>query len=69
MRRNDLREKLKRIEGKLAEVLDEKDFSRFKEGYMMNRIASKPLYEDDNSIQEASASFAAKDAEKKSKKA
>jgi hypothetical protein len=50
MRRNDLREKLKRIEGKLAEVLDEKDFSRFKEGYMMNRIASKPLYEDDNSI-------------------
>jgi len=46
-RRNELREKLKRIESKLAEVLEEKDFSRFKEGYLMNRIASKPGYEED----------------------
>ena len=68
-RRNELREKLKRIEGKIQEVLDEKDFSRFKEGYIMNRVASKPIYEEDQSIQEAAASFAAKDAEKKSKKA
>lgn len=68
-RRNELREKMKRIETRLQEVMDEKDFSRFKEGYVMNRVPSKPLYEDDQSIQEAAASFAAKDAEKKSKKA
>ena len=35
----------------------------------MNRVAAKPQYEEDQSIQEAAASFAAKDAEKKSKKA
>jgi hypothetical protein len=68
-RRNELREKLQRIEQKLSEVLDEAEFSRVKEGYIMNRLAGKPLYEDDQSIQEAAASFAAKDAEKKSKKA
>eukprot|EP00347_Sterkiella_histriomuscorum_P023011 403336298 len=67
-RRNELREKLQRLESKLQEVLDENDFSRLKEGYIMNRIGVKPLYEDDQSIQEAAASFAAKDAEKKSKK-
>ena len=50
-------------------MLDEKDFSRFKEGYIMNRVSAKPIYEEDQSIQEAAASFAAKDAEKKSKKA
>lgn len=64
-RRNELREKLKRLETKLQEVMEEKDFSRFKEEYIMNRIASKPLYEEDQSIQEAAASFAAKDFEKK----
>jgi hypothetical protein len=49
--------------------MSEQDFSRFKESYIMNRVASKPLYEEDKSIEEAAASFAAKDAEKKSKKA
>ncbi len=68
-RRNELREKLKRIELKLMEVMEEKDFSKFKESYIMNRVPAKPLYEDDKSIEEAAASFAAKDAEKKSKKA
>ena len=34
----------------------------------MNRVNGKPLYEDDSSIQEAAAQFAAKDAEKKNKK-
>jgi hypothetical protein len=38
---------MKRIESKIQEVMDEKDFSRFKEGYVMNRIASKPLYDED----------------------
>jgi hypothetical protein len=68
-RRNELREKLRRIEAKMQETLDEKDFSRLKEGYIVNRVANKPLYEEDQSIQEAAATFAAKDAEKKSKKA
>lgn len=68
-RRNELREKLKRLEAKIAEVVEEKDFSRFKENYLMNRIASKPSYDEDNSILEAAAIFAAKDIEKKSKKA
>ncbi len=49
-RRNELREKMRRIETKLHEVLDEKDFSRFKEAYIVNRVASKPLYEEDQSI-------------------
>jgi len=34
----------------MAEVLDEAEFSRIKEGYIMNRLAGKPLYEDDASI-------------------
>lgn len=46
----ELREKAQRIEQKLAEVLDEAEFSRFKEGYIMNRIAGKPVYEEDQSI-------------------
>ena len=46
-RRNELREKLKRLEIKLQEVMEEKDFSRFKEAYIMNRVAFKPLYEED----------------------
>ena len=49
-------------------MLDEAEFSRFKEGYIMNRIAGKPIYEEDQSIQDAAATFAAKDAEKKSRK-
>lgn len=46
-RRNELREKLKRLDFKLQEVVEEKDFSRWKESYLMNRIASKPSYEED----------------------
>jgi hypothetical protein len=46
-RRNELREKLKRLETKLQEVMEEKDFSRFKEEYIMNRVASKPVYDED----------------------
>ena len=34
----------------------------------MNRVCGKPYYQEDNSVQEAAASFAAKDAEKKLKK-
>lgn len=49
-RQNELREKLSRIEQKFLEVLDESDFSRVKEGYIMNRVAGKPVYEDDQSI-------------------
>lgn len=57
-----------RIEGKLKEVMDEEEFSRFKEGYVMNRVAGKPYYDEDESVQEAAATFAAKDAEKKLKR-
>ncbi len=67
-RKCELREKIARIEGKIAEVLDQADFSRVKEQYVMNRIAGKPQYEEDQSVLEAAASFAAKDAEKKSKR-
>ena len=34
----------------------------------MNRMSGKPIYDEDQSIQEAAATFAAKDAEKKSKR-
>jgi len=27
--------------------MEEKDFSRFKEEYIMNRVASKPVYDED----------------------
>ena len=50
VRRNELREKLVRIETKLLEVLDESEFSRLKEGYVMNRVAGKPFYDEDQSI-------------------
>ncbi len=46
-RRNELKEKVKRMEEKMAEVLDEAEFTRIKEAYIMNRTAGKPSYEDD----------------------
>lgn len=77
-RKNELREKIARTENKIAELLDSADFSRLQnekpggflktEAYIMNRITGKPKYDEDNSVQEAAATFAAKDAEKKSKR-
>jgi hypothetical protein len=46
-RRMELKEKIQRIEQRINEVLDEVDFSRIKEQYIMNRIAGKPVYEED----------------------
>jgi hypothetical protein len=42
-----LLDKLNRVESKLKETLDEEDFSRFLEGYMMNRARGKPTFDDD----------------------
>ena len=47
IRKIELLDKLNRIESKLKETLDEEDFSRFLEGYMMNRARGKPIFEDD----------------------
>jgi hypothetical protein len=46
-RKCELREKIARIEAKITEVLDQADFSRVKEQYIMNRIAGKPSYDED----------------------
>lgn len=64
----ELREKLARLENGLKDLLDEEDFSTGLENYVMNRTKGKQLYEEDISIQEAAAEFAAKDAEKKAKR-
>jgi len=52
----------------LSESLDELEFSKTKEGFFMNRQATKPEFLDDDSIMEAAAEFAAKDAEKKARR-
>jgi hypothetical protein len=43
----ELREKMSNIENKIGEVLENTDYSRTKEGYIMNRITGKPMYEED----------------------
>jgi len=68
MRKIELMEKYRRIENKLQSCLNMTDFSKMQEGYFMNRMAGKPSFMDDQSIAEAAAEFARKDAEKKAKK-
>lgn len=67
-RKMELLEMIGRRENQLKEALEESDFSESIEDYMMNRVGGKPIFEDDESIQEAAAEFAAKDAEKKAKR-
>lgn len=50
MRRCELREKIARCEQKLEELLNTEEFSSVQENYIMNRVAAKPSYEDDNSV-------------------
>jgi hypothetical protein len=64
-RRIELMEKYRRIEMKLHETLNMRDFSSMQEGYIMNRMAGKPEFMTDESIALAAAEFAKKDAEKK----
>jgi len=68
MRKVELKQRLARLEANLREALDEEEFSKFQEGYFMNRTRGKPDFSEDQSIQEAAAEFAAKDAEKKAKR-
>jgi hypothetical protein len=67
-RKIELMEKYRRQEFKLKEALNMKDFVTGAEGYFMNRMAGKPQFMTDESIAEAAAEFAAKDAEKKMKR-
>lgn len=81
-RKIELKEKLNRIEEKLKELqkpldkwneswreaLDETEFSKMPEDYIMNRVKGKPLFEDDESIKEAADEFLQKDLEKKARK-
>lgn len=64
-RKVELLEKYRRIELKLKECLNMRDFSNLQEGYIMNRYAGKPEFMTDESIALAAAEFAKKDAEKK----
>lgn len=55
-RRIELRQKLERMERKLAEVVDEAEFCGF-ENYIQNRVTGKPAFMDDDSIAEAARIF------------
>lgn len=68
MRKIELKERYARMEAKLKEGLDEDEFSKFTEEYIMNRTRSRPDYLEDGSILEAAAEFAAKDEMKKAQK-
>jgi len=67
-RKIELFEKYRRQEAKLKECINFKDFTTMEEGYFMNRKAGKPDFMTDESIAEAAAEFARKDAEKKLKR-
>jgi len=67
-RKIELMEKYRRMENKLKECINMRDFSHMSEGFFMNRMAGKPSFMTDESIAEAAAEFARKDAEKKLKK-
>ena len=67
-RKIELFEKYRRQEAKLKECINFKDFSTMEEGFFMNRKAGKPDFMTDESIAEAAAEFARKDAEKKLKR-
>jgi hypothetical protein len=58
-------EKYKRIEMKLHETLNQRDFSNMQEGFIMNRMAGKPEFMTNDAIALAAAEFAKRDAEKK----
>jgi hypothetical protein len=53
MRRIELKERFARAEKDLKEGLDEAEFSKDVENYVMNRARGKPEFNEDGSIQEA----------------
>jgi hypothetical protein len=65
IRKIELKERYARMETKLKEGLDEDEFSKFTEEYIMNRTRSMPEYLEDGSILEAAAEFAERDEMKK----
>lgn len=56
-RKIELRQKLKRMEEKIMEIIDEAEYTSAFENYMMNRISGKPRFMDDDSIAQAAESF------------
>lgn len=68
IRKIELKERYARMETKLKEGLDEAEFSKFTEEYIMNRTRTMPEYLEDGSILEAAAEFAARDEMKKAHK-
>ena len=65
IRKIELKERYARMEAKLKEGLDEDEFSKFTEEYIMNRTRKNPDYLEDSAILDAAAEFAAKDEMKK----
>jgi len=53
MRKIELRERFNRVEKDLREGLDEAEFSKDIEHYLMNRCRGKPEFNEDGSILEA----------------
>ena len=51
-----MKQKIERMEKKLAETVDEAEFCGF-ENYIQNRVTSKPKFMDDDSIAEAARIF------------
>lgn len=64
-RKIELLEKYRRIEKKLNETINMRNFTTGQEGYIMNRMPGKPEFLTDDAIALAAAEFAKRDAEKK----
>ena len=45
------------MEEKLAEIIDEAEYTGATENYFMNRMSGKPTFEDNDSIAEAARKF------------
>lgn len=65
MRKMEIKEQLTRLEGSIAEVLNEKDFSSYVEQYFMNRNTGTPEYSEDLSQLRALEEFAERERQKK----
>jgi hypothetical protein len=68
MRKIELKERFARAEKEQKEGLDEGEFSKAIENYLMNRARGKPDFVEDGSILEAAAEFAQKEEMKKANK-
>jgi hypothetical protein len=68
MQKGEQKKSEQAVNEKWREALEETEFSKSIEEYIMNRVKGKPRYLDDDSIREAAEEFLLKDLEKKARK-